>query len=586
MADRTIDILLNLTTSGNAAKKVSDLTKSLNEMETEARETEAAIERMKKSGEDTSRLETSLKTVRNAIQGVKKDIEETRRPFEEMKKAADATRERMEKIAQVGTQLAAVGALITGPLVMAAKKYVDTVKDAEPASRKILQITQQLERSQITIGRVLATEYGPALEKAADTVTRIANFVERNPGIAKAIANIGLTLTVAGGLTVAAAQLATSIATIQGLAAAGGAGGMAAGSFSGLQKATIAIGTAYIAFEGGKILFEQFGKVVEGITGLKREDMLGIAGDAANQLANDLGLFGQAIKSVTGIVLEYGGVQAKAFGGSVNDKMTGSAGNQAKSLSNDLFRLADAEKKAAEEADAAAKKTEAAADRYQSIQNSIASLIQQMAEYEQQRSQERQRILDEAAKAEQRAAEDHARALQEIEERRQRAVQTAAQQRDAIALVEAENQAKEETDDENEKYAMEKKRRAEDLRDQLRYFDQETRNQREQDARKLEELQRMAAYELQIIQQTEYAKLQIFQDVLNQVLSMGGLIGGGLGSMGDTIPPIAGDTRGGMSRQTVNINMANGMTLSQMRREINSANRKLSNDLANALAAI
>lgn len=146
---------------------------------------------------------------------------------------ANRTREKMEKLAQVGSKLALVGAAITAPFALAMKKYVDSAKETEPVSRRIVELSKKWEDSQVRLGRVTATIVLPALEKGVAILDKIITFAEKNPGVVQAALTIGSTLVILGGIITTTAQLVSTVATLQGLAASAGMGGAAAGAAGG-----------------------------------------------------------------------------------------------------------------------------------------------------------------------------------------------------------------------------------------------------------------------------------------------------------------------------------------------------------------
>jgi len=150
---------------------------------------------------------------------------------------ANKTREKMEKVAQVGTTIGLGGGAILAPLMLAMKKYTDTVKDTEPVSKRITELSAKWEASQVRLGRIVATQVLPALEKGAGILEKVIAFAEANPGVVQAALTIGTTLVVLGGLIVTTANLVKTIATIQALAASVGIGGGAAGAATGAAGA-------------------------------------------------------------------------------------------------------------------------------------------------------------------------------------------------------------------------------------------------------------------------------------------------------------------------------------------------------------
>jgi hypothetical protein len=150
---------------------------------------------------------------------------------------ANRTREKMQKLADVGNKLALAGGLIVAPFAIAMKKYVDSAKETEPISKRLVALNKKWEESQVRLGRVTAEIVLPALEKGAAMLERVIQFAEKNPGVVQAALTIGTTLVVLGGLISTTAQLVATVASIQGLAASAGialgGGGAAAGAAGG-----------------------------------------------------------------------------------------------------------------------------------------------------------------------------------------------------------------------------------------------------------------------------------------------------------------------------------------------------------------
>jgi hypothetical protein len=184
----------------------------------------------------------------------------TVKSLKDIETQANRTREKMEKLANVGTKLALLGGAITAPFILAMKKYVDTAGETESTSKKLVELGKKWEDSQVRIGRVTAEIVLPALEQALDIVDKVADFAEKNPGMVKAALGIGGTLVVVGGLLTMTAQIVSTLATIQGLAAGSGialgggtaaAGGAAsAGALAALAPAIVA---AFAAWAGANL---------------------------------------------------------------------------------------------------------------------------------------------------------------------------------------------------------------------------------------------------------------------------------------------------------------------------------------------
>lgn len=89
-----------------------------------------------------------------------------------------------------------------------------------------------------------------------------------------------------------------------------------------------------------------------------------------------------------------------------------------------------------------------------------------------------------------RRTEDHLLRLGEIERDTRAQVRDAAASLDARAVIAAQRQGKKQLDDENRKYALEKKRRAEDFKDQLKALEAQRKERLEAARQALEDLRR------------------------------------------------------------------------------------------------
>jgi hypothetical protein len=595
----TVDLILNIKPGGDGNAKLRDLTRSMNEMEREARETQQAIIDMQRAGRDTAALERSLKTVQGAMAKLRHETELAKKPFVDLQTQANKTREQMEKFAQVGSRVAMLGAAITAPLVLSLKSYVDKFKESEPLAKRMADNQARFADVSERIGRVLASEILPFLEQAADVADRLADFVEANPWVAKAAMSVGALLTVGGGLIMAVSQIAGTIATIQGLGAGsalagGGAAAGAAAGGAGAALGTVALYASAVILGAG--IGEALGNAINRATGQQEADP-GIAAAQLFQVSltgwaamfRDMGLISDdAFEKFRMSTLSFFNLaQETQKATTETQKATTATGQLAAALTQSNAAQQQAVTVAMTLTNAYSGVGKSLAD----LQSDVANFASEAASREAERAAQRNEIIANAEKEARRAAEDHQKALAQIERRRQSAVADAAENRDALAIDRANEAAAEETEIENEKYAMSARRRAEDLKDQLKAFDKQSQAQRAADIRKLQELQAVANAELLLVQQAEAAKLAVFQSVLAQIQALGNqaLFGGTTTPTGDTyaaLPPASADTYGGGSRQTVNIQMANGQTMSQVRREISRQNSAMVRQLSRALGGV
>jgi len=196
-------------------------------------------------------MEAEPGSVAKTSAGVKK----VERSLKDVETQANRTRDKMEKLAQVGNRLAMMGGAIVAPFALAMKKYLDTTKETEPTSRRLLDLSKKWEESQVRIGRVTAEIVLPALETALNVVDKIAAFAEAHPDAVKAALGIGASMVLIGGALSTVGSIVSMLATIQGLAAGAGlatgtatagAGGAAAVT-AGITSALPAIGAGLLA---------------------------------------------------------------------------------------------------------------------------------------------------------------------------------------------------------------------------------------------------------------------------------------------------------------------------------------------------
>jgi len=118
------------------------------------------------------------------------------------------------------------------------------------------------------------------------------------------------------------------------------------------------------------------------------------------------------------------------------------------------------------------------------------SALEAIAEVDEDANAARVEALQAYNKEDLRRTEDHLLRLAEIERDTREQVRDAAASLDARAVIAAQRQGKKQLDDENRKYALEKKRRAEDFKDQLKALEAQRKERLEAARQALEDLRR------------------------------------------------------------------------------------------------
>jgi len=245
MPTRTIELLLSLEADKGAT--VDQLKKDFEFLDRSAVKLRKDLQAALKNGDkNAGELAQELRYVEGLMGEIDKEARKMSlaKSLKKAEEQANRTREKMEKMAQVGSRLAMAGAAITAPFLVAMKKYADTAGENEETSKRLVELSRRWEESQVRLGRVTAEILLPTLERAMDIVEKIAAFAEKNPGAIKAALGIGATLTVLGGMLVTASQIVSTIATVQGIAASFGIGGSAATAAAGGALSATGIGAA------------------------------------------------------------------------------------------------------------------------------------------------------------------------------------------------------------------------------------------------------------------------------------------------------------------------------------------------------
>jgi hypothetical protein len=255
---RVLEVLLKFRADRQGAQEMNRVTteaaKRLNKLEQEAEEISEGVRRMRR---------TSVES-----------LQQLKDHFEEAQQSASRLRETAERISSVGTTVAAVGASITAPLLLAARSYVQEAGKAEETSQRWLAATEDLTEAQRDVGRVVAQAALPYLEQAAELAERAARYAEEHPQAVENALKTGAVLTGIGAFVVAASQGIRLYADVKylgaasmqmaaaklmeraankqaaaagaskvggGAAAAGGAGALGIGTVAGV----VALGTAF-----------------------------------------------------------------------------------------------------------------------------------------------------------------------------------------------------------------------------------------------------------------------------------------------------------------------------------------------------
>jgi len=186
-----------------------------------------------------------LDGIRRGLTEVEQQAARTRAQFVQLRAAG-------RELRQVGLEMGLVGAAIGGPLLAAAKAFVDANAKTSAVARAWQADTDKITANYQRIGGVVAREMLPAMDQAGKLVDKLATFAEQNPGLVKmalgasgALVAGGASLVVLGQATQTAANIGLLITALNKNATIAAAGGV--GAIAGPIAGTAAVGVGAAA---------------------------------------------------------------------------------------------------------------------------------------------------------------------------------------------------------------------------------------------------------------------------------------------------------------------------------------------------
>jgi hypothetical protein len=123
-----------------------------------------------------------------------------------LRRQANVIRENAEDIEMIAKPLAAIGATITGSILLAANRYISRAKEINATTDAWHRATTRVEKAQDRIGRVAADTLLPYYERVVNLAEKIAEFIEKNPEVVETGLKVGVGATILGTLGMAVAK--------------------------------------------------------------------------------------------------------------------------------------------------------------------------------------------------------------------------------------------------------------------------------------------------------------------------------------------------------------------------------------------
>lgn len=153
-----------------------------------------------------------------------KQLKELDTQFAATKKRLDSFKQSAEKLGQISQTMLVAGSAVVGAIYLSAKTEAERIIEAggavDESTQRWIATNERLEQSQQRVGKVAMSAVVPLMEKAADLAEKAADFVEKNPELVSAALKIGLVVATLGAVGTAVSKGIRLYADIAFLSAA------------------------------------------------------------------------------------------------------------------------------------------------------------------------------------------------------------------------------------------------------------------------------------------------------------------------------------------------------------------------------
>lgn len=490
----------------------------------------------KAQNEQNKILDERKAKIKNEQDAIQKAETAKQKAIQQTTAALMKQREQMERLMQIGRQMAVAGGAIVGAFTLAAKNFVDKASAADKVANKWRDSTDRITEAQMKLGRVAADVLNPTYSQLADTMEKVAALFQNNPQMASSALSMGATLLAGGGAVAALANMSKTLLTLGSMTGSAGLAG--AGSALGkVSEIALYATTVVLAAEAGLAI----GNAIQKAAGIGQGKeswadvlqtfldippaMLTIFQNGMNAILAKLGIHAS---------LNIPIVRARVPGSQATTSPT-RAGGQSPDERGEAG-LTDAQRQASlKAAEDAAKESQrlaaldhernmklldakkAEAQKEADIHKAMADETQQFLQSEKDATQDyynRRSDMARAAGVEaQRAEEDHQKKIKQILEEGNVKINQAAQDRDALALVRAKRDTEKARSDEEANYRVEVKRRNQDFAEKIREMDRDFSIERSRRLREYEFKQKAYQAEVEMAQAA-------YQAIVNSLLQL------------------------------------------------------------------
>lgn len=551
-------------TTEEAAEQLEGMASGLGKTKEEIIEIVEAGQRMGESlssaGESAEDVEQKEKDAAQAAKDHEMQIAAVRSQY--IRLGRDA-----QRLNRLGFTLSLIGAAISGPILLATRKSVQSLGLADATTREWLESTGRLENAQIRIGRVGAQAILPVMDRIASLSERAARFAEENPDAVRNVLAVGGALVGIGALTSALSRGIKLYADLKVLAAAAlqntaadkmlKAAGIQAGAAAAMERRSVVqrlAGAAGTAARFGGVAAAGIGfqaLLARGSFGIggKIADLIGF--DRAGAFKDIAARIGQALNSQR---VEEGILSIGRLAGVIDD-LAESANNAEGEIEPE--RIIPQE---AVDAFIQFRKSEVDAERQYSLQRNqiVEQYAQERVEIESQYESQRNQLIQDFQRSQaqsltefrigqtraardfaqsqaesektyydrraklaeeyqidvQRAEEDHQRRIRQMREEHEARLEDLVDARDALGILREQRDFERQRREAEEEYQVESRRRSEDFARRL--AEQEGQFAQER-ASRLAQFQQRQADELADFQRRRQFEQEQFEQRLKQL---------------------------------------------------------------------
>lgn len=205
------------------------------------------------SSANTLSIIIQLQANQQAAQQATQSLNNVKTAIDNTSKSALSLKQAGRDLREVGSTIAAAGAGMLAPFILAAQQYATQYKGLETTANAYAAAQRSQADATNNLGRVAAQALIPTMNQIADLENKIAAFAQAHPELVQAAVNAGEILAIGGGALAVTGQIAVTLANVQKLLSSGGL-------VTNLAQAVVGIVAFGVAADATTQVIQQIGK--------------------------------------------------------------------------------------------------------------------------------------------------------------------------------------------------------------------------------------------------------------------------------------------------------------------------------------